>query len=394
MSATRVSTRGRGAVALLSLSLTAVGLTSGVPGAGAASPAIDYACTVEGLTGPFPLPVVLDTDAPGRMAVGQAAQVTMTASAVLKAPQAQEASTAFGATQFDGSWVVNATFGAAAANPTQTLARTQLTDQTIAHDVPFAASSAAFSFVAPSTPGSIDVTAGNLTGTLAFYDGSGAPKGSKTISCTAPPGKPAVIDTINVVATSTTTLTLDKTASQYGQDVTATAKVTTSSGAPDGDVAFSVDGVATKARVGKDGIATLVLPDAGAGSHSVTATFVPRETAAYDGSASPAQTWTVSKVPTRMRIPVTGRTTKVVTRVGVRAKGVFDTVPTGKVRIKVTRIGKAWKKVKVRTLDATGAARAGFGRLRKGRYQVTVVYRGDANHRYLKKMKKFRVTRG
>ena len=203
----------------------------------------------------------------------------------------------------------------------------------------------------------------------------------------------AVSSSMAVVASSTTTLTLDKTASEYGQDVTATAKVTTSSGVPDGDVAFSVDGVATKARVGKGGLATLVLPDAGAGTHSVTATFVPRETAAYDASASPAQAWTVSPARTRMRIPVTGRTTKVATKVGVKAKGVFDTVPTGKVRIKVKRIGKAGRWVKVRTLDANGAARAGFGRLKKGRYRATVVYRGDANHRYLKKAKTFRVTR-
>ena len=94
-----------------------------------------------------------------------------------------------------------------------------------------------------------------------------------------------------------------------------------------------------------------------------------------------------------MRIPVTGRTTTVVTRVGVKAKGVFDTVPTGKVRIKVKRIGKPGKWVRVRTLD-DGSARAGFGRLKKGRYRVVVVYRGDANHRYLKKTKQFRVTRG
>ena len=93
-------------------------------------------------------------------------------------------------------------------------------------------------------------------------------------------------------------------------------------------------------------------------------------------------------------IPVTGLTTKMVTRVGVKAKGVFDTVPTGKVRITVKRIGKPGKWVKSRTLDAS---RRRTGRLRPaedGRYQVVVVYRGDANHLGLKKTKPFRVTRG
>ena len=64
-----------------------------------------------------------------------------------------------------------------------------------------------------------------------------------------------------------------------------------------------------------------------------------------------------------MRVPVTGKTTtSAITRVGVRAKGVYDTVPTGKVRIKVKRLGAHRSKVSgCRTLDDAGAARAGFG---------------------------------
>lgn len=381
--------RRRGAAAVVSLSLTAVALGAVTPGAAAVSGSIAYACTSPDL-GSFTLPVVLDTNAPARMVVGQSSQVTMTASAVLPGPQAKDAVTTWAATEFDGTWVAKASFGTAAADITQTVApRASLGPQTVETAVPFTAASAPFAYVAPATPGTVEISAGDLAGSLQFY-----PTGSTAIACTAPNGKPPVIDTINVVASSTTTLALDRTASEYGQDVTATAKVTTSSGTPDGDVAFSVDGLATKAKVGRDGIATLVLPDAGPGAHNVTATFVPRDTTAYDGSASAAQSWTVTKARTRMRIPVTGLTTSVVTRVGVRAKGVYDTVPTGKVRIKVKRIGKRGKWIKVRTLDDTGSARAGFGRLKKGRYQVVVVYRGDANHRYLKKAKTFRVTRG
>ena len=395
MSAYRVSTRGRrGAAAIVSVSLLAAGLAATATGASAVSGSIVYACTSPDLGG-FTLPVVLDTNAPARMVVGQSSQVTMTASAVLPGPEAKEAVTTWAATEFDGTWVVKATFGTAAADITQTIApRAQLGPQAVETAVPFTAASTPFAYVAPTTPGPVEVTAGDLAGTLQFYDAAHASTGSSAVACIAPPGKAPVIDTINVVASSTTTLALDRTASEYGQDVTATAKVTTSSGTPDGDVAFSVDGLATKAKVGKDGVATLVLPDAGPGSHLVTATFVPRDATAYDGSASAAQSWTVTKARTRMRIPVTGLTTSVVTRVGVKAKGVYDTVPTGKVRIKVKRIGKRGKWVKVRTLDDTGSARAGFGRLKKGRYQVVVVYRGDANHRYLKKARTFRVTRG
>lgn len=395
MTATTVSTRGgRCAVAVLALSLTAVGLSAGVPGAGAVSPSIVYACAYEG-PGTFDLPVTLDTDVPSRMTVGQVAQVTATASATLPGTEAKAAYDGLSARSLDGALVSRAAFGLQAATVDEAISRTSLGDQSVlATPVGFAASSTAFAYTAPATPGTVEVTAAGLSGTFRFYDAAGTPVGSKPFTCSAPNGKPPVIDTINVVASSTTALTLDKTTSEYGQDVTATAKVTTSSGTPDGDVAFSVDGVATKARVGKDGVATLLLPDAGAGAHAVTATFVPRDATAYDGSASAAQAWTVTKARTRIRIPVTGLTTKVVTRVGVRAKGVFDTVPTGKVRIKVTRVGRSGKRIKVRTLDATGAAKAGFGTLKRGRYLATVVYRGDANHRYLKKSRKFRVTRG
>lgn len=395
MSASRTTTRGRrNATAVLSLTLAAAGLAAAAPGAGAVSPTIAYNCTSPEL-GDFTLPVVLDTTAPARMAVGQSAQVTMTASAVLPGDKAKLASTSFFATQFDGRWHAEATLGSASANVVEAIARTPLGDQTVATPVPFPAISSAFPYTAPTTPGVIEVSAGDLTGTLQFYGADGTPSGAPSdLNCTLPNGKPPVIDTIAVVASSTTTLTLDRTTSEHGQDVTATAKVTTSSGAPDGDVAFSVDGLATKAKVGKDGVATLVLPDAGAGAHSVTATFVPRDAAAYDGSATPAQTLTVTQARTRMRVPVTGKTTRVVTRVGVKAKGAFDTVPTGKVRIKLTRIGRSGKWAKVRTLGDTGAAKAGFGRLKKGRYQVVVVYRGDANHASLKKTKRFRVTRG
>lgn len=395
MSPSRVRTHvRRSAAAGLTATLATVGLVATAPAAESASTSISYTCTSTAL-GSFTLPVVLDTNAPARMTAGQSAPVTVTASAVLPGDAAKLAYDApLSARSLDGSWTLKATFGTAPADVPQAIPRTSLGDQTVATPVSIPASSAPFPYVAPATPGAVEVVAGNISGAWQLYDGAGSAVGAPSpITCTLPGGKPPVIDTIAVVATSTTSLTLDRTASEYGQDVTATAKVTTSSGTPDGDVAFSVDGLATKAKVGKDGVATLVLPDAPTGSHSVTATFVPRDATTYDGSTSAPQVWTVAKARTRMRVPVTGRTTTVATRVGVKAKGVFDTVPTGKVRIKVKRIGKPGKWVKVRRLD-DGAARAGFGRLKKGRYQVVVVYRGDANHRYLKKTKQFRVTRG
>lgn len=375
--------------AVLSASLVAVGLAAGAPGAGAVSTSIGYACNPG--ADAFTLPVVLDTDAPTRMVVGRSTQLVVSAAATLPGSRAQAAWNA-GARTLSGTWTLQGGFGSSTALD-QTIPSVPLPDESGAPaDAPFSAASAPVTFTAPSTPGVVELTAGDLAGALQL-----APSGGPlALTCTAPKvtGKAPVIDTITVVASSTTTLTLDRSTSEYGQDVTAMARVTTSSGTPDGDVAFSVDGVATKARVGKDGVATLVLPDARSGAHGVTATFVPRDTTTYDGSASAAQAWTVTPARTRIRIPVTGLTTKVVTRVGVRAKGVFGSVPTGKVRIKVVRVGRAGTRVRVRTLDATGAAKAGYGRLAKGRYRATVVYRGDADHLALTKSRTFRVTRG
>ncbi len=385
------STRRRGGAAVVvSLSLAAAGLAAAAPGAGAVSASIAYDCTAEGL-GTFTLPVVLNTDAPARMSVGQTAEVTITAGAVLPGAIARKLASG-PATDFDSVWTLSATFGTSAASVRQTVPRTRLGDQSVATAVPFTATSDPMTYTAPATPGAVAITAGAISaGTWQLYDGE-APAGAEAITCALPdPAKPPVIDTIAVVGSSSTTLALDRTTSEYGQDVTASAQVTTSSGAPDGDVAFSVDGLATKARVDHLGVATLVLPDAGPGVHSVTATFVPRDPTAYDGSAA-GQSWTVTQARTRLRVPVTGRTTDVPTRVGVKAKGVFDTEPRGKVRIELKRIGKRGRWIEVRTLDS-GSARAGFGRLAKGRYRLVVVYRGDVNHLDLRKTKQFRVRR-
>src|SRR5918993_937133 len=317
MPAPVLSTRRRGGAAVVvSLSLAAAGLAAAAPGAGAVSASIAYDCTADGL-GTFTLPVVLNTDAPARMSVGQTAEVTITAGAVLPGAIARKLASG-PATDFDGVWTLSATFGTSAASVRQTVPRTRLGDQSVATAVPFTATSGPMTYTAPATPGAVVITVGPISaGTWQLFDGE-APAGAEAITCALPdPAKPPVIDTIAVVGSSSTTLALDRTTSEYGQDVTASAQVTTSSGAPDGDVAFSVDGLATKARIDHLGVATLVLPGAGPGVHSVTATFLPRDPTAYDGSAA-GQSWTVTRARTRLRVPVTGRRTDVPTHVGVK----------------------------------------------------------------------------
>lgn len=397
MTASHIRTRIRRGVATgVTVAVGLLGTVAVAPTAQAASGTLIYRCT--GAADAFDLPVVIDTNAPARMYTGEKADIVVTASSALPADQAKTAYDTQGARSFDGTLVAKVTIGAAALDVSHAIAKTPMPIQATATQVPFAATSAALPFTAPATPGDVAIRAGDLTATLNFYDDADATTAGSPLklTCTAPPGQPALVDTIAVVSRSSTTLTLSKSASQYGEDVTATAKVTTTAGAAgpaDGDVAFAVDGVVTRAKVDRDGIATLVLPDTAVGAHRVTATFVPRDVTHYDGSTTAAQTWDVSKVRTKMRVPVTGKRVGTVTRVAVRAKGAFDTVPTGKVTIKLKRANATKKWIKVRKLDDQGKATAGFGKLKKGRYKVVVTYRGDTNHNAKKKVKRFRVTR-
>ena len=143
--------RRRGAAAVASVSLLAAGLAATAPGASAVSGSISYHCSYEG-PGEFDLPVILDTNAPARMAVGQTVQLTATSSAVLPGDEAKAAYDT-GARSLDGSLIARAAFGTAAAAIVQTIPRTSLGDQAVAQPVTLTAASAAFSYTAPSTPG-------------------------------------------------------------------------------------------------------------------------------------------------------------------------------------------------------------------------------------------------
>lgn len=179
---------------------------------------------------------------------------------------------------------------------------------------------------------------------------------------------------------STTTVTLSRAASAYGQSVTATATVAASPGPAQGDVAFSVDGVVIKANLGAGGSATAVLPTLLAGDHAVSATFVPQFPASQQTSTSPTQTWTVAQVRTRLQVRVIGRGARIPTSVEVKAAGEYGTRPTGRVKVVVRRIGTRESTRVVTRLSSTTRALAALGTLEKGRYRLAVTYVGDSQH--------------
>lgn len=216
------------------------------------------------------------------------------------------------------------------------------------------------------------------------------------MSRTATLGAALVLGTAGLVAApagaatpSTTTLALSTTTSAYGQTVTASAAVATSPGPPEGDVVFSVDGLAYKANLGGAGTASLVLPRAGVGQHTVTATFVPADALQQQGSASAPLPWAVAQARTRLQARVVGKGLRIPTYVAVTASGDFGTTPQGEVRVGLRRAGR---RVGSATEALAGSVlRVSFGRLPRGRYRAVVRYRGDASHLPAKRVLRFRV---
>lgn len=192
---------------------------------------------------------------------------------------------------------------------------------------------------------------------------------------------------------STTTVLVSAPQSAYGQPVSATATVTTASGPAQGDVVFSVDGVAFKANLGATGTAGIVLPRAAAGAHAVQATFLPQDPLTQDGSTSPSVAWQVSQVRTRLQVRVTGKRVRGQVTAHVRAAGDYGTTPGGRVRIVVRHAGRTVRVARAR-LEG-GAVRGPLfldpGPSRRGRYRIEVTYRGDADHLAARRVERFRI---
>lgn len=193
---------------------------------------------------------------------------------------------------------------------------------------------------------------------------------------------------------SSTTLTLSATESAYGQSVTASARVVSAGGQPQGDVVFAVDDLRIKANLGAGGAATVVLPRLLVGTHAVAATYVPQFPGEQSGSSSSTAGWVVAPARSHLQVQVAGRRTRVATSVRLRVDGDYGTRPTGRVRVDLRRVGAGRvARVGVR-LDTTGAAVARLGRLRSGGYRVEVTYVGDSQHRRTRVVGRFSVPRG
>ena len=179
---------------------------------------------------------------------------------------------------------------------------------------------------------------------------------------------------------------------EHGQPLTAGATVTAAGVAPDGWVYFVVDGVSFRSDVVPGGTAATTFGGLGAGTHEVSATFVPRDPAQQDGSTSPPTVVTVARAGTKPQVRVSGTRPNRVARLRARVRATYGTTPTGRVSITLRKRGSAGQRTR-RVVLEDGTARLELGRLATGRYRVVVRYLGDADHLASRQGATFRVRR-
>jgi predicted extracellular nuclease len=127
---------------------------------------------------------------------------------------------------------------------------------------------------------------------------------------------PVIVDLALTPAaeSSTTTLTVTSSSQVYGTQTPATLTATVELGRgsePVGSVRFESDNVVIGTSPVTDGAATLALPtDLPAGAHQLTATFVPENTDAANGSTSDLVTFTVAKATSTTDVMATAAKAK------------------------------------------------------------------------------------
>ncbi|MBO0847419.1 MAG: Ig-like domain repeat protein [Nocardioides sp.] len=324
--------------------------------------------------------VVTDTDLPDVMHVGDSQPVGLTSTVTVPwAGAIQLAHDALGARTVQGTATANGVITGPGGYDVSTTTNLTVPSTPITANTDLTiASSGTGDVFAPTVPGVYTISAGDFTSVLTFLkdDGTDFGLGPQTIPCTAPSDVSTVVDTVTVRAHSTTLLALSSSKAAHGQPVSATAHVTTDSGAAAGSVAFTAGGKTVTAQV-SDGTASATLPALQVGTHKVTATFTPDDTS-FDASSS-SKTLTVTKANSTSS--TTARYHKRVKQVTASSKvrGAFGNDPSGRVSFVLKR-GKHKVAAKSAQLNADNVAQVTFRKVsRPGNYSVTTRYAGNAN---------------
>ena len=160
-----------------------------------------------------------------------------------------------------------------------------------------------------------------------------------------------------------------------------------------GTVSFVVNGAASAPVDVNNSKASVTLPRTPAGTHTVVATFTPSPGSRFD-SASASRTMHVARASTTSVLQT--KATKVKKTKKLRKLSVSATFSSPqKVAVSgrvVMTLKKGAKVVGRKTASLkSGKATAAFGRLKTGRYTVSVAYAGNANQLGAVKTKKVRI---
>ncbi|MDR7251132.1 hypothetical protein J2X46_000104 [Nocardioides sp. BE266] len=364
--------RAASAALVALLASIAVGLGPVAPAVGASGP-LELHCTSNGSPSSVTLTVDADTEAPlgtGPMRIGQSVPATL--SSALPGPVAADA-VARGADRFSGVVHLGISEGGTVRTLDLAVPVTDLGDQGTPADVPFLATGSYTALHA----GDWWVAIRDATIDLDLLH----PDGSAThLSLTCPSDGSGYLDYIQVLSTSTTTLTLSASpVASYGQPIVATARVDVDDLTTFGRVSFRVDQVEHLIDIHDSPLASMTLPPLAIGVHQVAATYQTFLYRNQTGSESAPQTLTVVGALTRTIVNVTGRAPQRRTRAVVRVRAAYDTIPTGRVRLTLRELGTTHHSVVRARLDA-GSAVVRLGRLGPGRYRLVTTYRGDGNH--------------
>ena len=368
----------RHAAAGAALALVATGTALVAAPATAASASLAYNCTSPQIPGgPYVFTAVIDTNAPATLGSGLSAALTTTASVTVPANLADQLR-AGGVTSVDGSAAATGTVDGVPRQTTLTIPKTAVAP-TVGTTTTVVGTGPSGSITGGAAGTSILLGAGDFTAVITGYNSAGVAIGpAYNFACTLQAGQNLLVDTVSVVkAPTTVTLTVLEPPVEYGEQVTVTAVVATSTSnkKPAGTVEFTFGGTTIKVEV-KGGKATAIFPPAlDLGMQQVTAVFTPTDPNLAPSTATKNFRVVRDQTTTEATAVYRALRDRLVAKAKVFAE--HGTEVTGSVRFVLKRNG-----VKIRTatklLTEFDKAKKVFRNVDKpGRYTVVARYLGS-----------------
>jgi Bacterial Ig-like domain (group 3) len=371
------TSRTRVLVVTAALATAGLPLLAGGP-AQAASVPLTYSCTNTFDANTYAFSAVVDTNAPATLGSGMTTPITVTSDVTI--PETL-VSTLYGAgvRTVEGTSQATGTVDDAGRVSTLAIPTTGVPATGTMHVI---GTGAGGTITGGAVGSSILLGAASFTATLTPKDAAGnvvVIPGTTTFTCTLnpPTGQNLLVDTVNVVqTTTTTTLTVDSPV-EYGGVVTARADVTQggSNAKPSGSVAFTYAGKTVTVAVKGGKAQTDLAPALTMGANQVTAVFTPT-----DKDKSPSQTtaaFTVVRGTTTTTASAAVREARhrLVGKALVTSENATDVA--GKVKLTLKRNGTKIRSAIV-DLNAKDKAKKVFANIRKpGTYLVVAKYLGS-----------------